>query len=203
MPYHRLPRIAAFETGFALLWQVDDPSVGESYLGFARLDNDSDLMGGIKALFADLEPTPPADIVDADPVFGVVFATQPYFDSPVLDLHLASVDAEGVTVLEPVDAARVRRPENHDAALGWSGEEYAVVSAVPGAEEPDADRSLLVQRFGPDGSAYSTLAVPIPAGDVSKPSLAWDGEAYGVSYAVERGGALRVEFIRLGCIPPD
>ena len=203
-PMHRLPHIVTFDTGFAIAWQVDGPSTGESYVSFARLDNDSDLIGGMKSLFADLRPQPPQDLVYSGDVFALVFATQPYFDSPVLDLHLATFDEEGVEVVAPADAGRVVRAESRDAGLAWTGSEYGVARASPRTEEPDAIRELAFRRFGPDGRQIGAeLVVSFLDADVSKPSVDWDGLGYGVSFAVDRAGILDVEFVRLGCIPPD
>jgi len=202
-PMHRLPHIVAHEPGFAALWQVDDPAEGESFLEFVRLDNDADLIGGIVHLFYDLQAQPPSDLVLADGVFGVLFATQPYFDAPVLDLHLAVIDEEGVVVVEPVDAGRVRRPENRDAAMAWSGGEFGIASALPLYEEPGTERVLAFRRFHADGTAIGTpFTVSSIVGDVSRLSVAWDGEGYGVTYAVAEGETLDVQFIRLGCILP-
>jgi len=203
MPYHRLPSIAANETGFAALWHVDDPAAGVSALRYARLSNDSDLISGIATLFADLDPQPPSDLAATSGNYGIIFTTQPYFDSPILDLHLALFDPEATMASPPSEAGRVKRHANLDARLVWSGTEFGIVMATPLTEDPDTERTLAFRRFSPEGLMIGTEFRVSITGDVSIPSLTWDGEAYGVSYAVERDDWTEVEFIRLGCIPLD
>jgi hypothetical protein len=70
------------------------------------------------------------------------------------------------------------------------------------AEEPGTERTLYIQRFHIDGSTIGT-PLPLMITDVSRPSLTWDGAGYGVTYAVAEDDILSVEFMRVGCIPPD
>ncbi len=204
MPYHRLPSIEANETGFAALWHVDDPAAGTSGLRYARLSNDSDLISGISTLFGELDPQPPSDLAVTDGDYGLIFTTQPYFDSPVLDLHFALIDPTATIKRGPFEAGTILRHENLDARLAWAGTEFGVVLATPLADEPGAIRTLAFRRYLPEGLMIGAEFRISVSGDVSMPSLTWDGEAYGVSYAVGReDGYTDVEFIRLGCIPPD
>jgi hypothetical protein len=204
MPFHRLPSIAANETGFAALWHVDDPAAGTSALRYARLSNDSDLISGITTLFADDDPQPPSDLAVTDGDYAIIFCTQPYFDSPVLDLHLVFIDPEGTSASPDSDAGTILRHENNDARMAWSGTELGIVLATPLADEPGAIRTLAFRRYLPEGAMIGTEFRISVDGDASIPSVTWDGEAYGVSYAVAReDGDVDVEFIRLGCIPPD
>lgn len=202
-PFHRLPSLVENDAGFAILWHVDDPAGGNSALSFARLSNDSDLISGIHALFAEDEPQPPSALDRGGGGYGLVYATQPYFDAPVLDLHLAVVDEDGGLLAGPVDAGRVLRHENHDADLAWSGTEHGVVLATPLAEEPGATRTLALWRVTPEGAVIGGEFRISVSGDVAMPAMAWDGEGYGVTYSVQREDRADVEFIRLGCIPPD
>ena len=203
MPFHRLPSIEPSETGFAALWHVDDPAAGESALRYARLTNDADLISGITTLYAELDPQPPSDLAVAYEKYGIVFTTQPYFDSPVMDLRIAFIDPDGTASRGPFDAGKVLRHENDDARLDWSGTEFGVVLATPLADEPGAQRVLAFRRFLPEGLMIGTEFRISTPGDVFLPSLSWDGEAYGVSYAVAREDGVDVEFVRVGCIPPD
>jgi hypothetical protein len=204
IPFHRLPSIEANETGFAALWHVDDPAEGTSALRYARLSNDSDLISGITILFAEMDPQPPSDLAVTDGDYGLIFCTQPYFDSPVLDLNIALIGPTGTIDRGPFEAGTVLRHENLDARLEWAETEFGIVLATPLAEEPGAIRTLAFRRYLPEGTMIGTEFRISVDGDASVPSVTWDGEAYGVSYAVGReDGDTDVEFIRLGCIPPD
>jgi len=204
MPFHRLPSIEPNETGFAALWHVDDPAAGTSALRYALLSNDSDLISGITTLFADDDPQPPSDLAVTDGDYAIIFCTQPYFDSPVLNLKLALIDPTGTLDGGPFEAGTILRWENSDARMAWAGSEFGVVLATPLAEEPGAIRTLAFRRYLPEGTMIGTEFRISVDGDASVPTVTWDGEAYGVSYAVGReDGDTDVEFIRLGCIPPD
>jgi hypothetical protein len=81
-------------------------------------------------------------------------------------------------------------------------DELGVASAAADRTDPLGNRLLVLLRTGLDGDLEGTpLQVPVD-GDVSMPSIAWDGEAYGIAYAVGRGEEADVELVRLGCQMP-
>jgi hypothetical protein len=201
------PGVLPWREGFGAWYHASDPTAGTSWIRFRALDGDGAAVHAPPRLFEDILARPPSEAAFTGEGWMWVASTQPYYDAPVMDLWLHGFD-------EPcssghgrqLESMRVLRASPGDVAVCWSGEQLAVVAAVPQAEVPGARRVMTFARFDAEGRRIGPLLPLSTAFDVTLPDVVWDGSAWAVAHVVVMGDAFadeNVELVRVGCIPPD
>lgn len=200
------PRVLTMDGQYTVLWHADDVGgTNRSYLMMQQVPPGPPPLPDPVDLFTEMQVRPPFAAAVAGSEILVVFSVQPYFDAQVLDLYLARVSGSGDVTLPPVLVGTVRRAAYRDVDVAWSGSELGVIAATPPGEDP-SPRNLTFHRLDMYGEAISPPVQLSWSRDVTMPSTTWDGEAWGITYAItseDDEGWLDVQFVRVGCIPPD
>ncbi len=200
---YRMPLLATSGRDYHVLSRVDSPSGSRFELSVHWFDSDHHTT--IHEPFEGSSPAGPADMVLAGTLDVVLFSEPPSPGAAVLDVVHGEYDNEvGIDETWTIDDLGLRADGLHDVSVtGYFALDAAIASAD--AADPAADRRLVFMRLSLDGGIFSTtLHVPVD-GDVSMPSIVWDGEAYAIAYSVDRGGGeadVDVELVRLGCQMP-
>ncbi|MBW2263400.1 MAG: hypothetical protein JRG91_15655 [Deltaproteobacteria bacterium] len=203
----RRPLLATQADDYHVLSHVDDPSSSHFELTALRFT-----AGGysttLHSPFADTSPGHghPADMVLTDTHDMVVFGVDTAPGDPVLPVLLGRYDHERETAeTMTLDGVGLTASAPYDVSITLNGDTLAIALASADLDDPSAYRQLVIHRTLLDGTPIgSSVLVPVDR-DASMPSIAWDGEAYAIAYAVDRGGGeadVDVELVRLGCQMP-
>ena len=196
----RTPQVATSGRDYHVLSRVVSPSGSRFELSVHSFD------GGhrttIHEPFEGSSPGGPADMVLSGAHDVVLFGEPPSPGAAVLDVVHGEYDGTvGFDETWTIDGFGLRADAPYDVSVTGDLELDAAIASADAAD-PASDRRLVFMRLPLDGGILSTtFHVPVD-GDVSMPSIVWDGEAYAVAYAVDRGGAeadVDVEFVRVGC----
>jgi len=200
---YRMPQLAADGREYHVLSRVDSPSGSRFELSVHSFDGGHHTT--IHEPFGESSPAGPADTVLFGTLDVVLFGEPLSPGAEVLDVVHGEYDGEvGFDETWRIDGLGLRADAPYDVSVtGYLELDAAIASAD--AADPAADRRLVFMRLPLDGGIFRiSFHVPVD-GDVSMPSIVWDGEAFAIAYAVDRSDAealVDVELVRLGCQMP-